>query len=52
MPRHGKPEIQKDRVLSPHGQLGFECTSSCPKIPWTEDPARLQSMGPQRIRHD
>ena len=22
------------------------------KIPWTEEPGRLQSMGPQRIRHN
>ena len=22
------------------------------EIPWTEEPARLQSMGPQRIRYD
>ena len=22
------------------------------KIPWTEEPHRLQSMGPQRVRHD
>ena len=22
------------------------------KIPWIEDPARLQSMGSQRVRHD
>ena len=22
------------------------------KIPWTEDPGRLQSMGPQRVGHD
>ena len=22
------------------------------KIPWTEGPSRLQSMGPQRVRHD
>ena len=21
------------------------------RIPWTEEPGRLQSMGPQRIRH-
>ena len=21
------------------------------KIPWTEEPGRLQSMGPQRVRH-
>ena len=22
------------------------------KIPWTEDPGRLQSMGSQRVRHN
>ena len=22
------------------------------KIPWTEDPGRLQSMGSQRVQHD
>ena len=22
------------------------------KIPWTEEPGRLQSMEPQRVRHD
>ena len=22
------------------------------KIPWTEEPSRLQSMGPRRVRHD
>ena len=22
------------------------------RIPWTEDPGRPQSMGPQRVRHD
>ena len=22
------------------------------KIPWTEEPCRLQSMGPQRVGHD
>ena len=22
------------------------------RIPWTEDPDRLQSMGSQRVRHD
>ena len=22
------------------------------KIPWTEEPVWLQSMGPQRVRHD
>ena len=22
------------------------------RIPWTEEPGRLQSMGPQRVRHN
>ena len=22
------------------------------KIPWTEEPGRLQSMGPQKVEHD
>ena len=22
------------------------------RIPWTEEPGRIQSMGPQRVRHD
>jgi len=22
------------------------------KIPWTEEPGKLQSMGPQKVRHD
>ena len=26
-------------------------TLAC-KIPWTEEPGRLQSMGPQRVGHD
>ena len=25
---------------------------SCLKIPWTEEPGRLQSMGSQRVGHD
>ena len=26
--------------------------SSILRIPWTEDPGGLQSIGPQRVRHD
>ena len=35
-----------EKAMAPH--------SSTPawKIPWTEEPGGLQSMGPQRIRHD
>ena len=25
---------------------------SCQRIPWTEEPGGLQSMGSQRVRHD
>ena len=25
---------------------------SCLRIPWTEEPGRLQSTGSQRVRHD
>ena len=37
---------------SPGGWCGT-CTSILTgKIPWTEEPDRLQSMGSQRVRHD
>ena len=37
---------------SPGVRNGNPLQYSCWKIPWTEDPGRLQSMGLQRIRHD
>ena len=52
------PIMRETRVQS----LGWEdllekemATDSCIlawKIPWTEEPGRLQSMGSQRVRHD
>ena len=52
------PAVQETRVQS----LGWEdplekemATHSSIlawKIPWTEEPGRLQSMGLQRVRHD
>ena len=52
------PAVQETRVQS----LGWEdplekemATHSSIlawKIPWTEEPGRLQSMGSQRVRHD
>ena len=52
------PAMQKTQVQS----LGWEdplekgmATQSSTlawKIPWTEDPYRLQSMGSQRVRHN
>ena len=37
---------------SPGGRNGNPLKYSSLKIPWTEDPGRLQSMGSQRLRHD
>ena len=52
------PAVQETRVQS----LGWEhplekemATNSSTlawKIPWTEEPGRLQSMGLQRVRHN
>ena len=52
------PAMQETRVLS-LGQedpleKGMATHSSILswRIPWTEEPGRLQSMEPQRVRHD
>ena len=52
------PAVQETRVrsLSQEDPLEKEMathssTLAC-KIPWIEDPGRLQSMGLQRVRHD
>ena len=36
----------------PRGGHGNELKYACLKIPWTEEPGALQSMGSQRVRHD
>ena len=52
------PEIQKTwvRSLGQEDPLGKEMTTHSSilawKIPVTEEPGRLQSMGSQRVRHD
>ena len=33
-------------------EMAKHCSSLAWKIPWTEQPGRLQSMGLQRVRHD
>ena len=38
--------------ISPGGGHGNPTTILAWKIPWTEEPGRLQSMGSQRIRHN
>ena len=37
---------------SPRGGSGNPLQYSCWRIPWTEEPGRLQSMGPQRVGHN
>ena len=37
---------------SPGVGNGIPRQSSCLKIPWTEEPGRLYSMGLHRVRHD
>jgi len=34
------------------GYLGLEKGIPAYRIPWTEEPGGLQSMGSQRVRHD
>ena len=34
-----------EKVMAIHSSIAW-------KIPWTEEPDRLQSMGSQRVRHD
>ena len=33
-------------------EMAIHSSSNAWKIPWTEEPGRLQSMGSQRVRHD
>ena len=40
------------RSLGWEDPLGKEMATHSWKIPWTEEPGRLQSMGLQRVRHD
>ena len=35
-----------EKAMAPH------CSTLAWKIPWMEEPGRLQSMGSQRVRHD
>ena len=32
--------------------MATDCSILSWRIPWTEEPGRLQSMGSQRVRHD
>ena len=40
------PEDPLEKEMAPHS------STLAWKIPWTEEPGRLQSMGSQRVRYD
>ena len=45
--RMGKTrDLFKEKAMAPHS------STLAWKIPWTEEPGRLQSMGSRRVRHD
>ena len=53
-----QPAIQEAQVQSLGGEdplekeMATHCSIPAWKIPWTEESGGLQSMGPQRVRHD
>ena len=52
------PAMQERRFLSLDQEdpleegMATHSSNLAGKIPWTEEPGRLQSMGLQRVRHD
>ena len=44
-------QLHKSRICSEKAMAPHSSTLAW-KIPWTEEPGRLQSMGSQRVRHD
>ena len=51
------PAVRETRVRSlgwedPLEEMAAHSSTIAWKIPWTEEPGRLQSMGLQRVRHD
>ena len=42
----GLYELRTEKAMAPHS------STLAWKIPWTEEPGRLQSMGSLRVRHD
>ena len=46
VPWLGKPRTRRKKAMAPHSR------TVAWKIPWMEEPGRLQSMGPLRVRHD
>ena len=42
----GECRVRSEKAMAPHS------STLAWKIPWTEEPGRLRSMGSQRVRHD
>ena len=53
-PEEMKTLIQKDTHPNIHcsTEMAIHSSTLAWKIPWTEEPDRLQSMGSQRVGHD
>ena len=44
------PSLGQEDLLEK--EMAIHSSTIAWKIPWIEEPGRLQSMGPQRVRHD
>ena len=44
--------LSSNSILSPEKAMAPHSSTLAWKIPWTEEPGRLQSMGSLRVRHD
>ena len=53
-PKHRVSSLQDMRAAPalPGGSCGIEYTSIAWKIPWMEEPGRLQTVGSLRVGHD
>ena len=51
---YGETSAAKNRGFWPNLEKEMATHSSIPawRIPWTEEPGELQSVGSQRVRHD
>ena len=48
----GDPGSIPGSEISPGGEMATHSSTLASKIPWTEEPGRLQSMGSQRVGQD
>ena len=48
----GDPGSTPGLGRSPGEEVAIHSSTIAWKIPWTEEPGRLQSLGSQRVRHD